>query len=131
MDEPRKETPAHATPGTVAGLRITPELMQALAGAFGAALGEQAPAGANPGPAETPVQLPGPLDATTGPARAESGWKSRKLWMAAGTLAGMFAQLPVGMVLPLVTQIIIGAVVIVYIIIQGIVDYAEARRPAA
>lgn len=54
--------------------------------------------------------------------RSGSGWRSRKLWVALGTLAGMMAQLPAGVSLPLSTQIIIGVIAAIYIIVQGILD---------
>ena len=52
---------------------------------------------------------------------------SRKLWVVIGTLAGMFAQLPADVVLPPVSQLVIGALAVVYIIVQGYIDHAQTR----
>jgi hypothetical protein len=61
--------------------------------------------------------------------RGGSGWRSRKLWVALTTLAGMMAQLPAGVVLPPVTQLIIGGVAAIYITTQGCLDAQTKPRP--
>lgn len=61
--------------------------------------------------------------------RSGSGWRSRKLWVTVGTLGGLLAQLPMEAVLPPETQIIIGGIAAIYIIVQGILDALSKSRP--
>lgn len=66
--------------------------------------------------------------------RSGSGWRSRKLWVALVTLAGMMAQLPMDMALPPTTELIIGGIAGLYIIVQGSLDAlvkSRAGEPAA
>jgi hypothetical protein len=66
--------------------------------------------------------------------RSGSGWRSRKLWVALVTLAGMMAQLPMDMALPPTTELIIGGIAGLYIIVQGSLDALVKSRsvePAA
>lgn len=61
--------------------------------------------------------------------RSGSGWRSRKLWVALATICGMMAQLPMEAVLPPETQVIIGGIAAIYIIVQGILDALSKSRP--
>jgi len=60
--------------------------------------------------------------------RSGSGWRSRKLWVALTTIAGMMAQLPMQTVLPPLTQAAICAVAVVYIIVQGHIDHSSESK---
>lgn len=61
--------------------------------------------------------------------RSGSGWRSRKLWVALVTLAGMMAQLPMDTALPSTTQLVIGGIAAIYITTQGILDAQAKPRP--
>lgn len=61
------------------------------------------------------------------PLSAESGWKSRKLWVALATLAGMLVQVPLEKRLTPQELIAVACVAVAYIVMQGLVDIAKVR----
>jgi len=64
---------------------------------------------------------------------AESGWKSRKVWVAIVTLVGMLAQIPLDKRLSPQELIAVACVAVAYISWQACVDIAKvrAREPRA
>lgn len=71
--------------------------------------------------------------AATLPPSAESGWKSRKVWVAIVTLVGMLAQIPLDKRLSPQELIAVACVAVAYISWQACVDIAKvrAREPRA
>lgn len=118
---------ADGTP-TPTGSLVTPELLQTVAEAVGAALSKpqvgQGQAVSKQAPARTGEALGTALAPLAAPvlARAESKLKSRKLWTALGAIAVLAAQNPLGLALPPVAQLGIAAVAAIYVAAQAIVD---------
>lgn len=125
---------------TPSPFRMTPEFMTALAEGIASALDKTTVPGRN----ETPDTIPsagtsGPpnplqagesLGAALAPlaapllAKVESRLKSRKLWVAVGTLVPLLAQNPLGLALPQAAQIAIAALAAIYVAAQALVDSA-------
>lgn len=61
------------------------------------------------------------------PLTAESGWKSRKLWVAVVTLVGMLGQIPLDQRLSPQDLIAVACVAVAYISWQALVDIAKVR----
>lgn len=130
-------------PTSSAASLLTPELLQTVAEAIGSALAKQPPAmppqetRIDHGPAidwaapesdavPSPVPAVQALGAVVAPlARAENRLRSRKLWVAAGTILTLAAQNPLGLALPQAAQVAIAALAAVYVAAQAIVDGAR------
>ncbi len=118
------------------GFHMTPEFMGALAELIGDAMNKLPPVktgqadvadaakGTTPTPAQTGEALGTALAPLAAPilAKAESKLKSRKLWVAIGTIAPLLAQSPMGLALPPAAQVAIAALAAVYVAAQAIVD---------
>jgi hypothetical protein len=59
--------------------------------------------------------------------QGESGWKSRKLWVAVATLVGMLVQVPLENRLSAQELIAVACVAVAYISWQAMVDIAKVR----
>ncbi|WP_428562312.1 MAG: hypothetical protein ACP59X_21065 [Solidesulfovibrio sp. DCME] len=116
-------------------VELPPKLLHIIAEAVGTALAEQADAA---GQAETPKAPMPPLVAAgqsvgtalapvAAPvlARAANKFKCPTLWVAIGTIAGLFVQNPLGLQLHPATQVAAAAVAAVYMSATSIVDSAK------
>lgn len=129
------------------GIQLPPELLATVAEAIGAALAKPTPnttpaeisdtakAAALAAIAEPQPLVPGPagkaLGAVLAPvaapvlAKAANKFKCPTLWVAIGTIAGLFVQNPLGLQLHPATQMAAAAVAAIYVAAQAIVDSAQ------
>ena len=115
---------------------LSPELLQTIAEAIGAALAKQPADAAGQADAPKPPTSPSvaagqaigdALAPVAAPVlvRAANKFKCPTLWVVIGTIAGLFAQNPLGLQLHPATQMAAAAVAAVYVAAQAIVDSAK------
>ena len=133
---PNGDQTAPGGSSAAAGL-MTPQFLAALADAIAAVLPPSPPVetGTTPAavpPPAAPVSLPTRIGDAAGQAlaplaapilvKAASKFKCPSLWVVVGTIAGLFAQNPLGLQLHPATQVAAAAVAAIYVAAQAIVD---------